>query len=258
MTLPSNKRSLLSLLTIAVGAAPCAVLSFAVPPIHRNLFVKRLIPPPWLGPPPLPQVVKRLTPLNAAPKDDESPSNRFDRTATMDAASNDVCILQIDGQRYNLTSWANAHPGGVHLLKFYNNKDASKAFHAVGHSNNAHKMLQEFLIPVASSSSSSSSSATASQPSSAYPANKMITTAAAAQPQWRQKLFTKEDPAGLHKSLGIFCLLHFSFRFFQMYFTDPSGGLGSRLGHGPHVGPAICLLPHALLSLSSLIFHTGK
>lgn len=69
----------------------------------------------------------------------------------------------------------------------------------------------------------------------------------------RRKLFTKEDPVGVHKCLGIFCLLNFTGRYFQMLFGDPAAGLGTR-GH-PWTSIA-CLFPHAMLSLSSLIFQT--
>jgi hypothetical protein len=69
----------------------------------------------------------------------------------------------------------------------------------------------------------------------------------------RRKLFTKEDPIGFHKYLGLFCLINFIGRYRQMYFLDPAAGLGSR-GH-PWFSMA-CLVPHALLSLSSLVFHT--
>uniref|UniRef100_A0A7S3KZN3 Uncharacterized protein n=2 Tax=Amphora coffeiformis TaxID=265554 RepID=A0A7S3KZN3_9STRA len=56
--------------------------------------------------------------------------------------------------------------------------------------------------------------------------------------------------------MGFFALAHFIFRFGQLYFGDPSAGYGTRLGKGPHIGPALCLIPHAVLALSSLIFHT--
>jgi hypothetical protein len=89
------------------------------------------------------------------------------------------------------------------------------------------------------------------------PTRKVIrSTTSLQKPRWRVKLFTKEDPVGVHKYLGVFVLLHFIFRFYQMLFTDPSAGLGTRLGRGPSWIPLACLLPHALLSLSSLIFHT--
>jgi hypothetical protein len=48
----------------------------------------------------------------------------------MNAVIEEQWILEIDGRRYNLTDWAKAHPGGVNVLRRFNNKDASKSFHA--------------------------------------------------------------------------------------------------------------------------------
>lgn len=165
---------------------------------------------------------------------------RLEQSADLSAASQDACILTIDGQRYNLTEWAKAHPGGVKVLRRFHEKDASQAFHAVGHSTAAYAMLRDFLVE----KNNQTFSAEVTPPS--VPSTS----------RWRQKLFTKEDPIGVHKYLGLFCLLHFGFRFFQMYFGDPAAGFGTRLEKGAHIGPALCLLPHALLSLSSLIFDS--
>ena len=131
---------------------------------------------------------------------------------------------------------AQAHPGGVKVLEKFHNRDASQAFHAAHHSARAIAMLEQFAI--------------------AGPAVPSSRRANALLPRLRTKLFTKEDPIGVHKYLGVFVLLHFVFRFYQMFFTDPSAGLGTRLGRGPSWIPILCLLPHGLLSLSSLIFHT--
>ena len=169
-------------------------------------------------------------------------SDRFQRTAPRDTVSEKECILEIDGVHYNITAWAKAHPGGVNVLRRFHNKDASKAFHAADHSTNAYAMLKDFAI-----SSGASTCPVMKKPS---------TSTTRRRPRWQQKLFTAEDPIGIHKYLGVFCLLHFIFRFAQMLLGDPSAGLGTRLGRGPAVGPALCLLPHALLSASSLIFHT--
>lgn len=193
-------------------------------------------------------------------------NDRFQRTANRDTASERECILEIDGLRYNLTAWAKAHPGGINVLHKFHNKDASKAFHAAAHSAHAYAMLKDFVVvenhnrdceettmiqeekTTADTSSSSSSSSVAAAATTPPITRK--------RPRWQQKLFTKEDPIGVHKYLGIFCLLHYAFRFGQMYFGDISAGYGTRLGKGPSIWPALCLLPHALLSLSSLIFHT--
>ena len=82
---------------------------------------------------------------------------------------------------------------------------------------------------------------------------KMPTTRGQRLARIRHKLFTREDPIGVHKYLGVFCLLNFIGRYRQMLFTDPAAGLGT-LGH-PWFAIA-CLIPHGLLSVSSLIFHT--
>lgn len=173
-----------------------------------------------------------------------SPSSRFDRSADTVAASEEPCVLFIDGQAYNLTAWAKAHPGGVKVLRKFHNKDATKAFHAAAHSQAAYKMLDDFVTHKDVSSTLSSC------PVSALPVPR--------RPRWIQKLFTHEDPIGIHKYCGVFVLLHFIWRFAQMLWgADPAAGLGTRLGRGVHMGPALCLLPHAILSMSSLIFHTG-
>jgi cytochrome b involved in lipid metabolism len=169
---------------------------------------------------------------------------RFERSASQESQAQAPCIILVDGISYNLTAWAKAHPGGEKILLKFHGKDATKAFHAAGHSKMAVEMLKDFAITDAPVQTSSTAAATATATF-----DKKI-------PRWRQKLFTKEDPIGIHKYMGIFVLLHFIFRFRQMYFGDPSCGLGTRLGKGPSLLPALCLIPHAVLSLSSLIFHT--
>lgn len=167
------------------------------------------------------------------------PKRRFDRTADTIEEADTECILTIDGARYNLTAWAKAHPGGLEVLQRFNGKDASKAFHATAHSKKAYEMLAQFAIDE-------------------VPLSKDISKTIATVPRWRRKLFTKEDPNGVHKYLGLFVLLNFIFRFGQMFFGDPSAGLGTRMGKGPGVVSGLCLVPHAMLSMSSLIFHIPR
>ncbi len=62
-------------------------------------------------------------------------------------------FLTIDGAEYDLTEWADSHPGGAKLLRKFNGRDATKAFAAAGHSKHAHLMLREFAtgaVPQAS------------------------------------------------------------------------------------------------------------
>jgi hypothetical protein len=172
----------------------------------------------------------------------EFPLDRFHRQAAKTKGIEDPCIISIHGSRYNLTDWAKAHPGGVNVLKKLHSRDASKAFEAAHHSAEAYAMMKDFCIDEDPSIVETKSS-------------KKRTTAEDTKKTWRvrRKLFTKEDPIGIHKYLGLFCLINFIGRYSQMYFRDPAAGLGTR-GH-PWFSIA-CLIPHAVLSLSSLIFHT--
>ena len=189
--------------------------------------------------------------------------DRFERTASDVAQVDEPCILTIDGIRYNMTAWAKAHPGGVKILMKFHNKDATKAFHAADHSKMAYEMLHQFAI--LESTDLAANNATVIADATAENTVRMlentsprclVVTIERKRPRWMQKLFTKEDPIGVHKFLGVFVLLHFAFRYMQMLFGDPSAGLGTRLGKGASILPALCLVPHGLLSLSSLIFHT--
>jgi hypothetical protein len=173
---------------------------------------------------------------------------------------------------------AKAHPGGVRILQKFHTKDATKAFNNAGHSKAAYEMLKDFEISLGDDHDTDFNS---SAPRISSPVNQRAATATTTTttttttskgvsahilnhkeqspltvPRWRRKLFTKEDPIGIHKYLGLFVLLNFLFRFGQMYFGDPAAGLGTRLGKGPSWIPFLCLVPHGLLSLSSLIFHT--
>lgn len=171
---------------------------------------------------------------------------------------------------YFSPSKARAHPGGVAVLQAFSaeKNDATKAFYAAHHSPAAIAMLQTFAmvkqqpqqqqqlndVPHATrlpDNGHGHGIQTVAIESSSLRKNKV--------PRWRDKLFTEEDPTGVHKGLGIFVLLHFAFRYYQMLWADPSAGLGSRRGRGPSWIPLACLLPHGLLSLSSLIFpHVPK
>ncbi|KAG7354151.1 cytochrome b5-like heme/steroid binding domain containing protein [Nitzschia inconspicua] len=185
----------------------------------------------------------------ASSQSSSSPLDRFHRQASQVQQTDKPCILTIHGQRYNMTAWANSHPGGAKVLERFHDKDASKAFEAAHHSPEAYAMLKDFLVTENVEDKPQDDVLTST-------ASTIVTDTTTAIPwrrRFRKKLFTMEDPVGIHKYLGIFCLLNFLGRFAQMYFGDPAAGLGRR-GH-PWFSMA-CLLPHALLSVSSLIFHT--
>ena len=173
------------------------------------------------------------------------PKDRFDRVAISEISIAQPIILTIHGITVDVCSWARAHPGGEAILRRFHNRDATYAFDAVGHSESARTTLQNFalesrkfvLSPVENDQAS-------------------LLLVGATKMNWRRKLFTKEDPVGLHKYCGIYVLLHFVCRYTQAIMGDPSTGFGTRRGLGPDPISLLFVLPHALLSMSSLIFHT--
>jgi cytochrome b involved in lipid metabolism len=65
----------------------------------------------------------------------------------MDGSGNRIVIM-IDDYRFDVTEYAESHPGGRKILEQYNNKDATKAFNEVrGHSDGyVLGLLDEFCI----------------------------------------------------------------------------------------------------------------
>eukprot|EP00959_Pyramimonas_sp_CCMP1952_P035239 738338-Pyramimonas_sp.AAC.1 len=64
------------------------------------------------------------------------------------------------------------------------------------------------------------------------------------------KLFTKEDPAQVHKVLGLYALCHFVYRYVAFFSGQPDMGFSADAAHTPWL-----LAPHALLQISGLQFH---
>ena len=178
---------------------------------------------------------------------------RFSKAASSNIKLDEPCVLTIGKEQYDLTPWAKAHPGGISVLQKFHGKNATVAFDAVGHSEKAYALLQKLrvvshAVTTLSGDDERDSRHATSVNAASLPSRQM--------PLWRKKLFTHEDPIGLHKYLGIFVLLHFAFRFRQLLFGDPSAGFGIRMGLGASRTAALWLVPHAILNLSSFIFHT--
>ena len=171
--------------------------------------------------------------------------HRFNSTASTDAQIEDECIITIHGVHYDVQAFARAHPAGPEILRKFHQRDATRAFEAAGHSDRAYEMLKDFAIE--------DEGIVGGIASEGHDENKRIT-----KPLWRRKLFTMEDPIGVHKYLGIFCLLHFGYRYSQVFFGDTTAGFGSRAGLGASATAGLWLIPHAMLNLSSFIFHVPR
>lgn len=172
---------------------------------------------------------------------------RFDQVAPTNKGVDFECVIKIAGQKYDLSSWANAHPGGAEVLRKYNGLDATKSFERVGHSPDAYRLLDSFAVGSKKVSNGGSTEQTIGNGTR---------TIKPPRGTWKKKLFTPEDPQNFHKSCGLFVLLHYAYRFYQMYFGEMTAGFGSRGGFGTTYEAILCLIPHALLSVSSLIFHS--
>ena len=82
--------------------------------------------------------------------------------------------------------------------------------------------------------------------------------------EWVRKLFTKEDRHFLHKMCGFYCLVHYGYRFAHTEFVTvgkESKTMGDMGFGGVEAGSwttCASLLPHLLLSISSLIFSIPR
>ena len=54
------------------------------------------------------------------------------------------CFIFIKNKKYNVTEFINEHPGGSEV--FIDGKDMTNAFDEAGHSVNAIKMLEKYLV----------------------------------------------------------------------------------------------------------------
>ena len=60
---------------------------------------------------------------------DRPEEDRWAQTADREESLLDAeCILTIGGMRYNMTSWARAHPGGPNILRRFHGKDATSEY----------------------------------------------------------------------------------------------------------------------------------
>ena len=55
-------------------------------------------------------------------------------------------ILTVAGVRYDVTEWADSHPGGSAVLSPFAGCDATQAFDAIGHSARARELLERFRM----------------------------------------------------------------------------------------------------------------
>ena len=154
------------------------------------------------------------------------------------------CWLIINDKVYDITEYLDEHPGGQHVLLKYAGKDATKAFEQVGHTSTAYRELPKYVIGRVFGTNAE--------------LGQHIT-----QSRALKILITHEDKVGrfphVHKILGLFCLLHYFFRFGYCIVLQIKGDPAAwDAGFDESYGSLLLVWSHALLSFSSLIFHIPK
>jgi hypothetical protein len=112
-------------------------------------------------------------------------------------------LITINNVRYDVTDFAQEHPGGKVLLYGLNGKDATAQFARFNHGPTAYEIMQELRVDNARSDNIFEITPPAS---------------------WRialRKLFTHEDRFYLHKALGLFCLASYLYRYYLGYTDQP-------------------------------------
>jgi hypothetical protein len=148
-------------------------------------------------------------------------------------------IVQYEGEDYNITDFLDSHPAGKTILLPFRNRDLTKKFLEVGHSDEAKKILRKHKV--------NKSVADLELLAKESGEKKRIKTEFVFK-----KLFTPEDEYLIHKTLGFLSLLSYLYRYF--YVLPTTGNLGFE---GTWLDLATLAL-HFFLSFSSLIFHVIK
>lgn len=139
-------------------------------------------------------------------------------------------FVTYESKKYDIQPFIDRHPAGADIIKPYRNKDITEAFNEVGHSNFAKKTMLKYLVE-----------AVATEPSHEADDTRSLIA---------KRLFTKEDPYYLHKSLGLINLLIYLYRYALVVFYNTLGfdGILSYF-------TIFSIVFANLLSASSLIFH---
>lgn len=169
-------------------------------------------------------------------------------------------IIYIDSNKYDITEFVNEHPGGSEVFK--DGTDLTKEFNEVGHSKEAIKMLEQYLVK-------DNTEVSAEVPTKEHTGNRnkelakekvnldKVSIKEFFLHKFTQtklsKLFTKEDKASMHKILGVFALLNYGYFFFDIGYSGCKGKMTLRK---KNVNLVFSIIPLAILSLSALMFHT--
>ena len=134
-----------------------------------------------------------------------------------------------NGEKYDITTFIDKHPGGREVIEEYINKDMTDAFDNVGHSEGAQRLLAKYKLD--------------------KNGNKVVIVKENYSTLLVKKLFTDEDRYFFHKVLGLLNLGIYFYRY--AYMLPFTGSLGFDNSNFTFITFALTIA----LSASSLIFH---
>lgn len=146
------------------------------------------------------------------------------------------CIVYFENREYNVGSFLDLHPGGRSILEKYREKDITKPFYSVQHSDDAREIMKKYEVKQDGDGTEGNSSRKSDRKT-----NLSFVVS---------KLFTHEDPFYFHKVFGFLAVCSFAYRYFYVFPTRLSLGFEDRSFFN-----FFTLFVHSMLSVSSLIFH---
>lgn len=161
------------------------------------------------------------------------PSFTSDEGSTDREGSENTHLVKYNGETYDIADFLDKHPGGRSILEKYNNKDITRAFDDINHSDFAKKQMESYIVKDDKVKIEVS-----------YKSHKID------RKFIMKKLFSKDDQHYVHKVFGFLSLASFIYRY--CYVLPTTGGIGFK---EPNHFNWISLGIHFFLSFSSLIFH---
>lgn len=164
-------------------------------------------------------------------------------------------IIYIENYKYDITEFVNEHPGGAEVFK--DGADLTKEFNEVGHSKEAIKMLEKYLVE---GDTHETTIEHKEKEGKEHIKDKVNLDEISIKELFLHKfsqtkvsrLFTKEDKANIHKILGGFALLNYGYFFFDIGYSGCKGKMTLRKKDANLV---FSIIPLICLSLSAVMFH---
>lgn len=166
---------------------------------------------------------------------------RLSRLGNVQCCSSNL-ILTLNNNNYNLTSWEFQNPKEYRFLKKYNNKDITQDYENLQKSYLTKKLLEIFLID------KDLDSLLISNTTNNNIENNQFSNEVNNSKHYFSKLITPEDKFNIHKTIGIYCLVHFIYRYYLFGTNNINGGITT------NYISILSIFIHGLLSLSSLSF----